>query len=177
MNTLSHTTIETTLGPIELFGSDRGLRAVLLPGERTGRLAAQDAATSSPGHPVLGQAAEELRAYFAGELLEFGVALDLAGSPFQLAVWSELTRIPFGETISYGELARRVGDTANPRAVGSANGRNTASIVVPCHRVIGSNGALVGYAGGIEAKAALLRHERTVVEERGLAVGDLQLPV
>ncbi len=177
MTTLARTTIDTTIGPIELVATDLGLRAALLPGERAGRLASEGTAVPQAGHVVLDQAADELTAYFAGELVEFAVPLDLAGSPFQLAVWAELTGIPFGETISYGELARRVGGTANPRAVGSATGRNTASIIVPCHRVIGANGALVGYAGGVEAKAALLRHERAVVERRGLGVGELRLPV
>jgi methylated-DNA-[protein]-cysteine S-methyltransferase len=177
MTALARTTMDTTLGPIELFATDAGLRAALLPGERAGRLAAEGEAVARTGHAVLDQAAEELTAYLAGELVEFTVPLDLAGSPFQLAVWAELTRIGYGETISYGELARRIGGTANPRAVGAANGRNTASIIVPCHRVIGADGALVGYAGGVETKATLLRHERAVVERRGMAVGELRLPV
>ncbi|MBL6750347.1 MAG: methylated-DNA--[protein]-cysteine S-methyltransferase [Nevskia sp.] len=107
----------------------------------------------------LAPARAELRAYFAGELREFAVPYALAGTPFQRRVWSELARIPYGTTISYGELARRLGDPKASRAVGLANGRNPVSIVVPCHRVIGADGSLTGYGGGIERKQWLLRHE------------------
>lgn len=174
---LVQSAISSPIGPIRLFATDRGLRGVLLVGEKPGRLTPADDALPARGHHVLAQAEEELGRYFAGDLTRFDVPLDLAGSLFQLAVWEQLSRIPFAETISYGELSRRVGGTANPRAVGSANGRNTVSIIVPCHRVIGSNGHLVGYAGGIETKAELLRHEREVCERRGLAVGELRLPI
>ena len=104
-------------------------------------------------------AREQLDAYFAGELEAFDLPLAPAGTPFQLRVWDELTRIPFGETISYGELARRLGDPRLVRAVGTANGRNPVSIVIPCHRVIGADGSLVGYGGGLDRKRWLLDHE------------------
>jgi methylated-DNA-[protein]-cysteine S-methyltransferase len=103
--------------------------------------------------------AAQLREYFAGERTEFELDLDLAGTPFQQRVWAELRRIPYGETISYAELADRIGRPTASRAVGAANGRNPVSIVVPCHRVIGSGGALTGYAGGLERKRALLKLE------------------
>jgi methylated-DNA-[protein]-cysteine S-methyltransferase len=106
--------------------------------------------------------AEQLDEYFAGERRTFDVELGAAGTPFQKRVWRELVRIPFGTTITYAELARRVGNPAASRAVGHANGRNPISIIVPCHRVIGADGKLTGYAGGVELKRRLLDWERSV---------------
>lgn len=105
---------------------------------------------------------EQLTAYFAKELGEFDVPLAPAGTEFQKSVWHELRRIPFGETISYGELARRIQQPAASRAVGRANGQNPISIIVPCHRVIGANGTLTGYGGGLDRKRWLLQHEGRV---------------
>jgi len=102
----------------------------------------------------------QLAEYFAGERQQFDVPLKLAGTPFQQRVWRELVRIPFGTTIIYAELARRIGQSTASRAVGHANGRNPVSIIVPCHRVIGANGKLTGYAGGLENKEWLLAWER-----------------
>ncbi len=103
---------------------------------------------------------DQLDAYFAGELVEFDVTLDLdEATPFRRSVWSALLEIPYGETISYGELARRLSLPTAARAVGAANGSNPISIIIPCHRVIGSSGDLTGYAGGLERKRYLLRHE------------------
>ena len=103
----------------------------------------------------------ELGAYFAGELREFEMAVEPEGTEFRRRVWAELARIPYGETWSYGELARRaLGRTGSARAVGAANGANPIAIVLPCHRVIGANGSLVGYGGGLDRKALLLAHER-----------------
>jgi methylated-DNA-[protein]-cysteine S-methyltransferase len=102
---------------------------------------------------------EALQRYFAGELFEFQLPLAPEGTPFQQRVWQELRRIPYGETISYLELARRVGDPKSVRAVGRANGANPIAVVVPCHRVIGADGSLTGYAGGLEKKRALLALE------------------
>jgi methylated-DNA-[protein]-cysteine S-methyltransferase len=103
---------------------------------------------------------QQLTAYFAGELRKFEVALAGEGSAFQKKVWQALLDIPFGETESYGQLARRIGNEKASRAVGLANGRNPISIIVPCHRVIGANGSLTGYGGGIERKRWLLEHEK-----------------
>jgi methylated-DNA-[protein]-cysteine S-methyltransferase len=114
-------------------------------------------------NPVLRQAADQLGAYFAGTLRRFDLPLDLRGTSFQKRVWSELLRIPFGETRSYGELARVVGNPNASRAVGAANGRNPVAIVVPCHRVIGSDGGLVGFGGGLHYKRRLLDLEREAV--------------
>jgi methylated-DNA-[protein]-cysteine S-methyltransferase len=107
-------------------------------------------------HPVLVEAAEQLTTWFAGGRLDFDLDLAPAGTEFQRHVWSELCRIDYGETISYGELARRVGRPGAARAVGLANGRNPISIIVPCHRVIGADGSLTGYGGGIARKRRLL---------------------
>jgi methylated-DNA-[protein]-cysteine S-methyltransferase len=101
----------------------------------------------------------QLRAYFAGELREFDVELELSGTGFQREVWQALREIPYGETISYGELAVRVGRPGASRAVGLANGRNPVAIIVPCHRVIGADGSLTGYGGGLDRKTWLLEHE------------------
>ena len=108
--------------------------------------------------PVLKEAATQLEEYFAGERTEFDLRMELDGTPFQKEVWAELTRIPYGETISYGELARRVGRPKGPRAVGQANGRNPIAIIVPCHRVLASNG-IGGYGGGLKVKRSLLALE------------------
>jgi methylated-DNA-[protein]-cysteine S-methyltransferase len=115
-------------------------------------------------------AREQLDAYFAGELQEFDLPLALDGTAFQLRVWEELARIPFAETISYKELALRLADLKLVRAIGTANGRNPVSIVIPCHRVIGADGTLVGYGGGLDRKRWLLDHE-AVASGRRLAVG------
>jgi methylated-DNA-[protein]-cysteine S-methyltransferase len=103
--------------------------------------------------------AEQFDAYFAGALSTFDIEMDLFGTPFQQSVWAQLCAIPYGETISYGELAKRVGNPNASRAVGLANGRNPIAIIVPCHRVIGANGSLTGYGGGLERKTWLLEHE------------------
>jgi O-6-methylguanine DNA methyltransferase len=102
----------------------------------------------------------QLEAYFRGELRGFDLPLAPHGTPFQLQVWAELRKIPYGQTISYGELARRLGNPLLTRAVGTANGANPISIIVPCHRVIGADGSLTGYAGGLQLKRALLDLER-----------------
>ena len=109
-----------------------------------------------------GRALEQLAAYFEGALTEFDLPLAMGGTPFQALVWKALKEIPYGTTTSYGELARRVGNPNGSRAVGLANGQNPISIIVPCHRVIGSNGKLTGYGGGLPRKAALLDFEFTV---------------
>ena len=139
----------TPVGPLLLTASDDALTGLWfgvkpVPGDR------------DDDHPVLRDAAAQLREYFARERKEFELALAPEGTAFQRGVWEQLRLIPYGTTITYGELARRVGNPNASRAVGLANGRNPISIVVPCHRVIGSNGALTGFGGGMDAKRTLL---------------------
>ena len=121
-----------------------------------------------PRGGVLRNAVEQLKAYFAGKLRDFDLPLGPRGTAFQLGVWRALQEIPYGETISYGELARRIGNPKGSRAVGLANGSNPIAIVVPCHRVIGSNGKLTGYGGGLHNKEILLSIERSGSRARAL---------
>jgi methylated-DNA-[protein]-cysteine S-methyltransferase len=155
------TTIDSPIGTITLIADDDALVEVHLPDEKTSSTIAAEDATPAE-HGVLAQAAGELREYFVGDRLEFDVPLAPHGTAFQLAAWQALRTIPYGETVSYGEQARRLGDARKARAVGAANGRNPLPIVVPCHRVVGANGHLTGFGGGIECKAWLLDHERAV---------------
>jgi methylated-DNA-[protein]-cysteine S-methyltransferase len=111
-------------------------------------------------HPVLVETERQLDQYFAGKRKTFSIPLDMRGTRFQKNVWETLLAIPFGETRSYGQLAKQLGNTRATRAVGAANGRNPVSIIVPCHRVIGSSGKLTGFAGGLDAKAHLLSLEK-----------------
>jgi methylated-DNA-[protein]-cysteine S-methyltransferase len=111
------------------------------------------------GCALLDEAARQLAAYFAGGLTRFDLPLDLAGTEFQLLAWHALASIPYGTTVSYAEQARRLGRPAAVRAVGAANGRNPVPVVLPCHRVLGTNGALTGFGGGLETKRRLLEHE------------------
>lgn len=161
MKALVMTTMATPVGELTLVAGERGLRAVLWPEEREGRVPLGDATGGGPdAEAVLVAARVQLSEYFAGERREFDLTLDPAGTPFQQQAWRVLRTIPFGQTITYGEQARRLGDIRKSRAVGAANGRNPISIVVPCHRVVGSTGSLTGFAGGLDAKAWLLRHEQ-----------------
>ena len=112
-----------------------------------------------PRHPTLGQAKGELAEYFGGERKRFDTSLAPEGTPFQRSVWKAISTVGFGETITYGELARRAGHPGSARAAGAATGRNPIGIIVPCHRIVGSNGDLTGYAGGLSRKRALLALE------------------
>jgi methylated-DNA-[protein]-cysteine S-methyltransferase len=147
--------IESPLGPLILAADDTGLRSITFTREE------QELVASRNGHAgPLQEPIRQLWAYFAGELEKFDLVLSPAGTPFQLDVWRRLCDIPYGETISYGELARRIGNPKASRAVGLANGSNPIPIVIPCHRVIGSNGKLTGYGGGLPIKEKLLALER-----------------
>lgn len=154
--------LETPLGPLTLVGSAAGLRAILWPEDDPARvgLAGLVAALPTASAGVLDDVAEQLAEYFAGSRTAFDLPLDLRGTAFQLAAWNALAEIPYGETRTYAEQAARIGRPAAVRAVGAANGHNPLSIVLPCHRVVGSDGALRGFAGGLDAKAALLAFER-----------------
>jgi methylated-DNA-[protein]-cysteine S-methyltransferase len=144
---------DTPIGRLVLECDGDVLIGLWLPNER--RHARNDA---DDVPPVLKETMSQLDEYFAGERTDFDVRMELDGTDFQREVWTELTRIPYGETISYGELARRVGRPSAPRAVGQANGRNPIPVIVPCHRVLASNG-IGGYGGGLKVKRALLAVE------------------
>jgi methylated-DNA-[protein]-cysteine S-methyltransferase len=154
-------TMASPVGVLKLIASDAGLSAVLWENDNPKRVRVGEL-VAAPAHPILAQAEHELRAYFAGERTSFSVPFDAAGSEFQKKAWAALLTIPYGQTRSYGELARQIGNPKASRAVGAANGRNPISIIVPCHRAIASDGALTGFAGGLEAKRYLLSLETRV---------------
>jgi methylated-DNA-[protein]-cysteine S-methyltransferase len=148
---MPRTVLDTPIGPLGLVASDTGLQAVHFDG---GRIRPEGSS------PVLDEAARQLGSYFDGELVAFDLPLELHGTEFQRSCWLALASIPYGQTVSYGEQARRLGlgnDAA--RAVGAANGQNPLPIVLPCHRVIGSDGSLTGFGGGLHVKRFLLEHE------------------
>jgi methylated-DNA-[protein]-cysteine S-methyltransferase len=151
-------TTGSPVGRLTLVGSDAGLAAVLWEKEKPNRVRL-NIVGEDVVHPVLLQAECELNEYFAREREMFSVPLDFTGTSFQTAVWRALLTIPFGETRSYSAIARQIGHPDAVRAVGAANGRNPISIIAPCHRVIGVNGKLTGFAGGLETKAFLLALE------------------
>lgn len=156
--TLVKTTMQSPVGLLTLVASDVGLVAILWPEDTPDRVRL-DVAREDASHAVLQLTIAQLEEYFAGSRREFFIPLDMRGTEFQKQVWEQLLAIPYGTTRSYGELASRLGKPSASRAVGAANGRNPLSIVVPCHRVIGSSGALTGFAGGLEAKRTLLMLE------------------
>jgi methylated-DNA-[protein]-cysteine S-methyltransferase len=156
---MNYTTVDSPIGELTLVGDEHGLAGLYMEVQRHGPK--RDPAWRRDPAP-LADAAEQLEQYFAGERTEFELELAPRGTEFQQRVWRLLLEIPFGETTTYGALAQRLGDPRTVRAVGLANGRNPISIVVPCHRVIGANGKLVGYGGGLDRKRALLAHEAEV---------------
>lgn len=148
------------IGPLRVIASSDAILAIEFSPFR-GLADGQPIGERSDEHPLLRRATDQLAAYFARELTVFDLPLAPRGSEFQVRVWDQLARIPYGETTSYGEIAHRLGHTnAASRAVGLANGRNPIPIVIPCHRVIGANGSLTGYAGGLERKQLLLEIEQ-----------------
>lgn len=155
---MRYATIDTPVGPLMLAADREGLHYLsFVRGDRPTQIAKDWEEDELALTPVI----SELSAYFAGRLTQFTIPLaPRRGTSFQMSVWHALCEIPYGETISYGELARRIGNPKAVRAVGLANGANPISIIVPCHRVIGSNGTLTGYGGGLPIKQALLALER-----------------
>lgn len=168
--------MDTPFGPVLLAGDEAGLRRLDFRNARStiaarsrGRKAGRDSSIApdwSEDPKPFREVVRQLDLYFAGRLRDFDVPLAPEGTPFQLRVWEALCGIPYGETTSYGAVAARIGRPSASRAVGMANGRNPISIIVPCHRVIGSTGALTGYGGGIEMKARLLAFERETSSPR-----------
>ncbi len=164
--TLYWSSIPSPLGACIVMATEAGVCWTGTPGTaideglyRTKRWLQVDHVIEGEDIAPLRLAADELRRYFAGEHVQFSCPLDLRGTPFQIEVWQELCHIPYGETCCYGEIARVIGRPAASRAVGAANGANPVAIIVPCHRVIGSNGTLTGYGGGLPTKSWLLSLE------------------
>ncbi|TGB44956.1 methylated-DNA--[protein]-cysteine S-methyltransferase [Mycolicibacterium peregrinum] len=157
MTTLQYRTMGSPVGLLTLAGRDGRLMHL--------RMVDQTYEPSREGwerdDAAFPDAVDQLTAYFAGDLTEFDLELDMVGTQFQRRVWEALLTIPYGETCSYGEIARRIGSPSGSRAVGLANGHNPIGIIVPCHRVIGANGNLTGYGGGLDRKRALLELERS----------------
>lgn len=154
----AHCWLKTPLGELELVSHDGALLAEIhLPGEKQ-----PEGAGGEETVPVLRLACQQLTEYFSGQRLVFDLPLAPRGTPFQMKVWQALREIPFGVTVSYRDIARAVGQPTACRAVGGANGRNPLPIVIPCHRVIGARGALVGFSGGLDNKVWLLEHEASV---------------
>jgi methylated-DNA-[protein]-cysteine S-methyltransferase len=156
--TYSSKTMQSPVGKLKLVASHCGLAAILWEKDDPKRVRLSPLAENKE-HPVLLEAERQLNEYFAGKRKTFSLKFDFAGTEFQKRVWQALRTIPFGETRSYGQIARQIGHPKAVRAVGAANGKNPISIIVPCHRVVGSNGQLTGFAGGLETKASLLRIE------------------
>jgi methylated-DNA-[protein]-cysteine S-methyltransferase len=159
MEALQSRVIDSPVGPLTLAGANGRLRHL--------RMVDQTYEPSRQGwgfdDDAFADAVAQLEAYFAGDLLEFDLDLDLIGTDFQRRVWAQLLTIPYGETRTYGEIAQQIGSPGASRAVGLANGHNPVGIIVPCHRVIGANGSLTGYGGGLDRKKRLLDMERNRV--------------
>jgi methylated-DNA-[protein]-cysteine S-methyltransferase len=156
--TLFYKEMESPVGKLRLIASANALVAVLWEQERADRVKLEPPKLA-PDHPILVEAERQLTEYFSNKRTDFDLRLEPNGSEFQKKVWRALREIPFGQTRSYFDLAKAIGSASASRAVGLANGKNPLSIIVPCHRVIGSDGSLTGFAGGLQAKAALLALE------------------
>ena len=156
MSTIQFRSIDSPVGLLTLAGRDGRLMHLRMV-DQTYEPSHDGWASDDAAFPV---AVEQLESYFAGELFDFDLELDLVGTTFQRTVWQALLTIPYGETRSYGEIAAQIGSPTASRAVGLANGHNPIGIIVPCHRVIGANGSLTGYGGGLDRKRALLALEK-----------------
>lgn len=157
-SSLTQRVVPSPVGPLTIVASDRGVVAIHFATETDLADHPEDAT-----HPILAAAAAQLAEYFTGGRTDFDLPLDLRGTEFQVAAWQALAGVPFGATTSYRDQARRIGRPAAVRAVGAANGRNPVPIVLPCHRIVGADGSLTGYAGGLDTKRWLLDHERDVL--------------
>jgi len=154
------TVLESQFGELTLTATDKGLRAVRWPAEMANRVPLPDEITDQPDHPMLLATQNQLQEYLGGERKSFDLPFDLRGSEFQEKAWLALAAIPYGATMTYGEQAALLGRPKAARAVGAANGRNPISIILPCHRVVGAGGHLVGFAGGLDTKKQILEFER-----------------
>lgn len=159
MTQLFYRYIPSPVGQLKLIASDTALLAVLWDSDKPSRVFLQEI-TENPQHPILLKAQQQLQEYFSGQRQVFDLPLEFIGTGFQKKVWAALLKIPFGETRSYLDIAQAIDNPKAVRAVGAANGKNPISIIAPCHRVIGKNGALVGFGGGLENKTILLDLEK-----------------
>ena len=159
MLNLSYIFIPSPVGQLKLIANEKALLAVLWEEDKPNRVLLSEM-KEDHSHPILIEAYTQLRAYFQGKRNHFDLPLEFYGTDFQKKVWAELLKIPYGETRSYLDIATAVGNPKAVRAVGAANGKNPISIIAPCHRVIGKNGQLVGFAGGLDVKDQLLKLER-----------------
>jgi len=155
-HTLRYTSVDSPIGELLLIGDDHALHGLYM---QEGRKPMRIASSWKPSRAPFASVQRQLSEYFAGQRIAFDVPLGMNGNPFERRVWQALLEIPYGETVSYGEIARRVGQPSAARAVGLANGRNPIAVIVPCHRVIGADGSLTGYGGGLERKRLLLELE------------------
>jgi methylated-DNA-[protein]-cysteine S-methyltransferase len=152
-----HAVMDSPIGQLTLVGSEGNLSGLYMTEQR---YRPEEAIFGERDNALFAEVVSQLEEYFAGERTEFTVPLAPRGTAFQQVVWDALRKVPYGETVTYGELAERIGRPGAARAVGHANGHNPIGIIVPCHRVVGSTGALTGYAGGVPRKRFLLDHER-----------------
>jgi methylated-DNA-[protein]-cysteine S-methyltransferase len=155
--------IDSPVGKLTLLATDKGISLIEFENSRRKFTQSDGQLEDGTHYSLLMKCEKQLGEYFAGKRKQFDLPLDIHGTIFQIKAWKELQKIPYGQTISYGEQARRVGDVKKARAVGMANGRNPISIIVPCHRVIGTSGALVGFGGGLDTKKHLLELEQRLV--------------
>ena len=152
--------LDSPVGCLSLIATDQGLSHLLFDRQVPADIGLDDDPAQADAHPVLAAATVQLEEYFAGKRQEFDIPLDLTGTEFQRAAWSALASVPFGETRSYRQQAEAIGRPKAVRAIGAANGRNPVPIVLPCHRIVGSDGSLTGYGGGLPIKEFLLSHEQ-----------------
>jgi methylated-DNA-[protein]-cysteine S-methyltransferase len=176
MSPLYSRTHATPVGVLTLIASDHGLRAIVWPRETPRRAGIANRPRRDAEHPLLKQTAAQLDEYFAGTRTSFDVPVDLEGTRFQVAAWRSLARIPFGGTTTYGRQAAALGIPTGARALGAANRANPVCIVLPCHRVIGADGSLTGFAGGLATKQWLLDHEAQVLMSTIVSTPPWQLP-
>lgn len=151
--------MQSPVGRLKLIASDSGLAGILWENDKNWRVPHLQCAAEDKSHPMLVEVERQLKEYFAGTRRSFNLRLDFVGTDFNKTVWKALLTIPYGETRTYGQLAKQIGEPDAARAVGTANAKNPISIVAPCHRVIGANGKLTGFVGGLKAKAYLLNLE------------------
>ena len=150
------TILDSNIGPIQLTASDKGLTGLIFDAKFSND-------SSGSNHPILNEARKQLDEYFQGKRKEFNIPLDMNGTEFQMKVWNALAKIGYGTTATYQDIANSIKNTKSVRAVGLANGKNPIPIIIPCHRIIGSNGKLTGYGGGLWRKEWLLRHEGAIL--------------